>query len=196
MNKQEEKLFDEIQYLVEELPWTNKLNLDYFETCVHEAGHGVAMLRVCKKFNNPAGLSKLTLEARVFDGNKHPGGQATPRHCKGEIQFMLSLLPALYIKYVAQSGAILSDEFYNYYYGWGKVRSFEELEKEYGASSDYTAALRLGSVGCYITKLILRLSYSSSEVRLLHLRLIRDLLKSNGKLVIKDPEKYVKEKEL
>ena len=73
---------------------------------------------------------------------------------------------------------------------------FKELQKEYGASSDYTVALRFGLIGCYITKFILRLSYSSSEVRLLHLRLIRDLLKKNGKLVIENQEKYVKEKEL
>ena len=196
MNKQEEKLFDEIQCLVEELPWTNKLNLDYFETCVHEAGHGVAMLMVCNKFNNPVDLSRLTLEARVIENNKHPRGQARPWYGIKEHQFMFPLIPSMYVKYVAQSGAILSDEFYSYYYGWGKVRGFKELQKEYGASSDYTAALRFGLIGCYITKFILRLSYSSSEVRLLHLRLIRDLLKKNGKLVIENPEKYVKEKEL
>lgn len=201
MNKKEEKLFDEIQCLVEELPWTNELNLDYFETCVHEAGHGVAKLMICEKLNNPEGLSKLTLEAYVGKTSYQTGrsfkGQTRPRH-KREIRhyFMFSTIPMILMRLTAQSGAILSDEFFNYFYNWSKVTDFRKLQTTYGAEHDYATALLAGVVGCYITNFLLRLSYSSSEVRLLHLRLIRDLLKKNGKLVIENPEKYVKEKEL
>lgn len=198
MNALEKRLFDEIQYLVEELPWTNELNLDYFETCVHEAGHGAVQLVVYKDFKNPCCLSKLTLVATVKGAMRGFRGKAmastTIDWYSGK--YLFPIIPMFLYKLTGVSGAILTDEFFNYFYGWGKVKDLNELQKTYGADSDFAKILPFGTVGVNLAKTLVRFSYSKSDVRILHLRLIRDLLKNNGKFVIKNPEEYVKKKEL
>lgn len=191
MKQLEENLFEKIQCMVENLPWDHKTNLSYYQSCVHEAAHAVVSLWIYKTFNNPEDLVQLTLEV---EGPR--GGTALRKHGNGNF-WLLSVIPVFIDKLRQLSGAILSDEYFAYFYKFKRILwDSWELMKEYGAWSDIKKAEHKGVIGAYIDRLILRLSYQNRAVRLLHLWLIYDLLKRNGLFVIKDPMKYLKEREL
>ena len=188
----EKKLFDEIQVMVEELPWGYKLNLEYFDACIHEAGHGVAVLVSNTKLN----IHKCILEVYPNrHGDRIEGKTIYPPSPRKTSFPIFSTLPVFLRKVIDASGAILTDEFYNYFYGWNKVRNVDDLMSTYGAFSDFYKGCSFGSLGFYSAIFLTRCSYKSHSIRLLHLRLIRDLLKSNGKLVINNLEVYVKQRE-
>lgn len=191
----EKRLFEEIQVIVEELPWTHEANMYYLAACVHEAAHGVVTIRVCQDFNNPEGTYECKFEAGVWideTGTLRHEGVASRGHSDSlKHTFLFSPIPTLIYKARCMAGCILSDEFFAKYYGWRRIHDDEELKKEYGAYSDFRGARRNGIVGLWLSRLMLRLSYKDPLVRLTHLRLIRDILKAHGELTI-DPRTYMK----
>lgn len=195
MNKKEEELFNEIQVMVEELPYDHKTNLAYYESCVHEAAHGVVTLAVCEKFNNPEDINKLCFEIFVHP-DKSTSGLAS-RWSGDNDRWIFSTIPLAIDKIRCLSGAILTDEYWATYYGASRILGNNSKQKKYYlAGKDFRKAEHWGILGTYIDKLILRICYQSTEIRLLHLKLIYAILKNRGKFVIDDPIKYVEEKEL
>lgn len=196
MNKQEEKLFNKIQNMVEELPWDHKTNLEYYETCVHEAAHGVVSLVICKKFDNPEDLNKLNFEIFIHPKERTVSGIARRWH-GDKNRWLFSTIPVAIDKIRALSGAVLTDEFFATYYKFNRIfGNNSKLKKEYLASSDFNKAEHYGILGTYIDQLILRVCYKDVNIRLLHLELIYAILKGHGLFIIDDPEKYVNKKEL
>lgn len=193
MNKQEERLFNKIQSMVEELPWDHKTNLEYYETCVHEAGHAIISLIICKFFNNPEDLIKLNLE--VFIKGRTVSGIARRWH-GDKNRWLFSTIPVAIDKIRQLSGAVLTDEFWATYYKSSRIFGNQSLKKEYLASSDFNKAEHYGILGTYIDQITLRACYKNVSIRLLHLELIFSILKGNGIFTIDDPEKYVSKKEL
>lgn len=192
----EKRLFEEIQVMVEELPWDHRLNLEYFLACVHEAAHGVVNVRICQDFGNPVGLDLCKIEINIFKSrflNRDNASGKTMAHPNSSLRhnFLFPNILAVFRQLTAMAGCILTDEFYSNYYGWCRVKELEELQGEYGAWSDVRQAYSDGLVGMYLSRAVLRLSYKDPLIRLTHLRLIRDILKGHGALTI-DPRTYMK----
>ena len=186
----EKKLFDEIQVMVERLPWDHKTNLDYFTACVHEAGHGVAYVRICQDLGNPFRAYQCTFEVGRSAQCPQRLGQAI-NHCKVHHKFLFSFIPVLIHQLGTAAGYRLTNEFYHKYYGWARLKSSDEIIKEYGGAYDDKRLRQFGLASISISNFILQASYKDPLVRLTHLNLIRDLLRGRGLLEI-DPRTYLK----